>query len=304
MTWLRSSVMLCLSVMSLQVAAQKKAKPQSMPTGQSVEKMPVATKWTFEATPPTERNGVTMVVLLLCPQTSMKGTGFVINGGIIVTNAHVMAGCTPTQMIGLTTFGTPVSFSNAVVDSNVDLALMKPVQSLGDGLELADADDLQVGSPVYTWGFPLQFNGPAPLLSVGVLSGFMQDGMGATKVKHLVIDGAINPGNSGGPLFLAGTSKVVGIVVAKFIPYTPAVQQIIAAMAKNNSGFMYTSTQPDGSTKSFSEGQLVADVLQEYYNGTQVMIGEAIHVSELKTLLANHAKELSVPPVVQSIAAH
>jgi len=284
-------VYLCATLYGGVCKAQKSSK-QQMPEGQSVEKMPVATRWTYDATPATERNGVTTVLILACPQTQMKGTGFVINGGIVVTNAHVLKGCSAEQMVGMTTFGTPVSFVKAVTDANVDLALLKPVQSLGNGLELAETDNLLIGSPIYTWGFPLNFNGPAPLLSTGFLSGFTEDGVGAVKVKHLIIDGAINPGNSGGPVFLAGSSKVVGIVVAKFLPYSPAVEQIIGAMANSSSGFLYASQLPDGSKKTYSEGQLVAEVLQEYYNGTQVMIGEAINVSELKSLVAAHAREL------------
>jgi S1-C subfamily serine protease len=278
--------------------AQKKKDSKALPT--VTTKLPVATQWTLDAAGPTQRAGVTAVMLLICPQTQMKGTGFLIENGLVVTNAHVIAGCSAEQMVAQTTLGTIVKFTRAVTDTNVDLALLKPSEAMSGGLQLSDSDALTVGTAVFTWGFPLQFNGPAPLLSAGYLSGFLEDGAGPAKVKHIVIDGAINPGNSGGPLFMAGNGKVIGIVVAKFLPYSTSVQKIINAMALNKTGVIYTSTEPNGTSQSFTEGQLVADVLQEYYNGTQVMIGEAIYVSELKDLIATRAKELDNPPGVST----
>ena len=40
-----------------------------------------------------------------------------------------------------------------------------------------------------------------------------------------------------------------------------------------------------GSQASFSEAQLVADIATHFLQMTQVMIGEAIHVSELRAYL-------------------
>jgi hypothetical protein len=45
-------------------------------------------------------------------------------------------------------------------------------------------------------------------------------------------------------------------------------------------------TLPDGTTRGVSNEEAVSLVLEEFYNTVQVMIGEAISVSELKDFLA------------------
>lgn len=269
-----------------QSSSKKKLDSEALPTN-----VPVATKWTLDAAGELQRVAIKSVLLLGCPSTGMKGTGF-ISDGLVVTNNHVVNGCSAEQMVGISVFGTQVSFTKMVTDPIVDLALLWPSQLLTGGLSLAEADDIPVGASVSTWGYPLQFNGPAPLLATGVIAGYMQDGLGERKVKHLVINGAINPGNSGGPLFTSGDDKVIGVVVAKFLPYSAADSKIIEALSKNKYGMMYNGTDANGQPKSFSEAEIVAAVLQDFYNGTQVMIGEAIAVSELRSFLSQHEVEL------------
>ncbi len=69
-------------------------------------------------------------------------------------------------------------------------------------------NDVRIGHQVDTWGFPLIYNGPAPLLSVGYVSGLYEAAESnfcdktknsqGLKFKHIVVNGAFNPGNSGG----------------------------------------------------------------------------------------------------------
>jgi S1-C subfamily serine protease len=256
---------------------------------------PVATTWTLEAAAPVQQAEIKAVMLLICTSTKMKGSGFLVEQGFVVTNNHVVAGCTPQQMLGISSAGTTIQFGKVAVDADVDLALLKPSKPLTGGLRLATVDNPPVGTPVSTWGYPLQFNGPAPLLSNGYIAGFREDGVGAKKVKHLIVNGAINPGNSGGPLFVAGSDQVVGIVVAKFLPYSASVQQLISVMSNTTSGLIYTGTDGNGKPIQKSEAQIVASILQEFYDGTQVMIGEAISASELRALLAQKEAELRMP---------
>lgn len=104
-------------------------------------------------------------------------------------------------------------------------------------------------------------------------------------MKHIVVNGAFNPGNSGGPLFLGNSNKVIGVVVAKFHLYPPIVQQAIQALSKSSAGVVYTGTDEHGQPKQYLEGQVTAMVLDQFYKTTQVMIGEAISVSELRAFL-------------------
>lgn len=146
---------------------------------------------------------------------------------------------------------------------------------------------LEVGSVVRTWGHPLGYSGPAPLLSVGYLSGFIAHQVGSNPaVKHIVVNAAFNSGNSGGPLFAGSDSQVVGVVVSKALPlFTPFVQSAIQAFANNQSGVVFNGTGPDGRAITMVESQLVAHVVASLRDMAQVMIGEAIAVEELKAFI-------------------
>lgn len=183
-------------------------------------------------------------------------------------------------------------FSKMVTDKGVDLALLRPSKHLTGGLQLAPDTDSQIGASVNTWGFPLMYNGPAPLLSVGYVAGYVKDGANGKEVKHIVVNGAFNPGNSGGPLFRSSDNKVIGVVVAKFHLYPPLVQQAIQAMANQRSGVAFEGTDEHGNRTTYVEAQVTAMVLEQFYRTTQVMIGEAISVSELRKFLNKSKAEV------------
>jgi S1-C subfamily serine protease len=130
---------------------------------------------------------------------------------------------------------------------------------------------------------------------VGYVAGFLEANQNNKKVKHLVINGAFNPGNSGGPLFVSNDNKVIGVVVAKYILYPPMVEQVIHALENQKSGFVYTAVDPQGNKVDYSEGQLVGMVLEQFYRTAQVMIGQAISVSELRSFLKAKESELAPP---------
>lgn len=171
-----------------------------------------------------------------------------------------------------------------VVDKNRDLIALEPDTKLQGGLDIHDEEDIQVGTQVCTWGYPLGYNGPAPLLSVGFLSGFNDSPpyeKSSTVVKHLVINGAFNPGNSGGPLLVSGREKVIGVVVSKHAPLTDFVATAIKALSDAKSGVVFNYTDQNGKTGTMVEAQVIAEILLYFRNLTQVMIGEAISSSEL-----------------------
>jgi len=146
---------------------------------------------------------------------------------------------------------------------------------------------------VSTWGYPLLYNGISPLLSVGYVSGFRQDNAHGPSVKHIIVNGAFNHGNSGGPLLVARNNEVIGVVVLTYLFYPPIVKQIIDSLARQGAGFMVgTITNPDGTTSKVSEAQVTSKVLDEFYQKTQVMIGEAIAGSELKAMLNDKEADL------------
>jgi S1-C subfamily serine protease len=275
---------LLFGIIALTCTAQESEKPDTIPT---------AVQWTLDAAGPTQRAAIKSVVLLFCPKSGMKGTGFVLSNGLVVTNNHVVEGCTAEELMGNPlNQQQSIQFSKMATDKDVDLALLRPTKHLTGGLELGSDQDPRPGTSVTTWGFPLIYNGPAPLLSVGYVAGYSKDTVNGKGVKHIVVNGAFNPGNSGGPLFLGNNNKVIGVVVAKFHLYPPFVQQAIQALASSSAGVMYSGTDEHGQPKGYVEGQVTAMVLDQFYRTTQVMIGEAISVSELRAFINRRKAEV------------
>jgi len=270
----------CLVLIALSANAQ--GQDQTIPT---------ATQWTLDAAGPTQRTAIRSVVLLRCQDS--KGTGFVLKNGIVVTNWHVVEGCNAEQVTGTDPNGTELKFSKMVTDSRVDLTLLRPARPVSSGgLELGPDQSPAIGTPVSAWGYPFRYNGPSPLLTVGYVAGYSADEIDGRKVKHIIINGAINPGNSGGPLFRAADDKVIGVVVAKYHLYPPFVRKAIDAMSRNKSGVVYTGTDAEGRPVEWVEGQIVAMVLDQFYRTTQVMIGQAIALPELKQFIKIKEAEL------------
>ena len=259
----------------------------------------VDSKLVFDAAGPEQRKSLGNIYLVACPTGAgaVIGTGFVIDSGVVVTNAHVTATCDQNNLVGISPSNDRVAFSKVIKDQNRDLAVLVPTKKLSGGFKLADADDPAPGTAVSTWGYPFAYNGVSPLLSVGYVSGYRTVPSGGLRVKHIVVNGAFNHGNSGGPLLISQHDEVIGIVVLTYNFYPAEVKQIIDALTAQRSGFMMGSiTKADGTKESISEAQITAMVLNEFYEKTQVMIGEAIAVSELKNMIKDHAQELPKTP--------
>jgi S1-C subfamily serine protease len=245
-----------------------------------------------DAAGPEQRKSLKAIYFIACPNVGF-GSGFLLDTGIVVTNVHVVATCTEQTLVGISTANKQVKFSRIVRDTGRDLALLVPVEKLTNGLRLAAKDSPEAGTTVSTWGYPFGYNGISPLLSVGYVSGYREDTQSGKAVKHIVVNGAFNHGNSGGPLLVSHDNEVIGVVVLTFHFYPAEVKQIIDALSNLGSGFMVgTVTQPDGSKKQISEAQVTAMVLNEFYEKTQVMIGEAVAGSELRAMIKEHSGEL------------
>ena len=254
----------------------------------SSNSIPISTKWLLDSVGETGRAVVQALCMLICPKTQQKGTAFLIKEGVVISNAHVVEGCIAGEILGISSRGEKVNFTKVVTDKNRDLVALVPADNLENGLTLVEEGNIQVGTQVGTWGYPLGYNGPAPLLTMGYLSGFNDSPpyeKASTIVKHLVINGAFNPGNSGGPLFVAGSNEVIGVVVSKHAPITLLVLSAIEALEKNPSGFRYHATDGNGNVHNFSEAQVVAEVLKYFRSMTQVVIGEAVAGAEVIAFL-------------------
>ncbi|AWF80362.1 hypothetical protein BTJ40_05805 [Microbulbifer sp. A4B17] len=247
--------------------------------------IPISTQWTLDAVGEIGRSSVNSVYMIVCPATGSKGSGFLLDNGLIVTNEHVVRGCIESQIIAVSAFGEQIRVSQFWIDADRDLAILRPSIAQPGGLAIARDVSLNVGESVTTWGYPLGYNGPAPLLSVGYLAGFASHKTTNGIKKHLIVNGAFNSGNSGGALFRASDNKIIGIVVSKHAPISHYHQSAIDALEQNSSGVMFNATGSNGETKSFVESQIVAELLVHMRSLTQVMIGEAVSAEELLSML-------------------
>lgn len=297
---MRRKIMAVLLLVVAPISSQGATQTQ----GQN-QQAPIATQWVLDAVGPGDRATVEHVYMIVCPKTSLKGTGFLVDNGTIVSNEHVVRGCGAADVFAVSSFGNRIGLSALKVDAGRDLAALTPSQPIKGGLPLGSTAKLKVGSVIRTWGYPLGYNGPAPLLSAGYLSGFgAQQVAQNSAVKHLVVNAAFNSGNSGGPVFAGGENQVVGVVVSKALPlFTPFVQSAVQAFANNKSGVVFTGTDATGNPLSMVESQVVAEIVGSLRDMAQVMIGEAIAVEEVKAFLGYKSPSSKQPAAQQPHAA-
>ena len=141
------------------------------------------------------------------------GSGFLVAGNRVVTNAHVLGGAASATVW----FSNGAQRESAVVgvDEHLDIAVLEvprvPVSA--EPLVLADAEQSsEAGAAVWAWGYPFEADvvaagfSRAPTVSAGIVSARrMRDG-----VHYVQTDAAVNPGSSGGPL-LDHAGRVIGV---------------------------------------------------------------------------------------------
>lgn len=131
-----------------------------------------------------------------------QGSAFVIAGGRLVTNAHVVRGGAPFVRIG------PLKIACTVerLDEINDLALLKPAAEIsGEPLPLALTPP-SAGARVFAIGNP---QGLERTISEGLLAGPRMIGQRSL----LQISAPVSPGSSGGPV-LSADGNVIGVIVS------------------------------------------------------------------------------------------
>jgi len=150
-----------------------------------------------------------------------EGSGFVVAPGLVVTNAHVVAGISkPFVLDGAGHHpATPVLF-----DPRLDLAVLR-VPGLADPALPVDTTTVARGTSGVVLGYPE--GGPFDYRPAAVAASFMATGLdiyGKTQTLREVyqIQAVVQPGNSGGPLIASGDSArhipdgtVIGVVFAR-----------------------------------------------------------------------------------------
>lgn len=144
------------------------------------------------------------------------GTGFIVRGdGVIVTNAHVIAGADTISV--MLRDGQIYPAERLGVDETNDIAVIKidaknlPVVKVGNSSSLVVGEwSIAIGNP---YGFLL--GNSEPSVTAGVISGvgrnLIERSEGPQQYYDMIqTDASINPGNSGGPLANAD-GEVIGV---------------------------------------------------------------------------------------------
>ncbi|MDP9865176.1 MULTISPECIES: S1C family serine protease [Streptosporangium] len=148
--------------------------------------------------------------------SASTGSGFLIKGGYVVTNNHVVAAAAPGGEIQIQ-FNNRKSTAARIIgrDPESDLAVVKPEETFGaPEISLGNSDNVVVGDPVVAIGSPLGLVGTVTSGIVSSLNRPVQAGeensSDTTWLSAIQTDAAINPGNSGGPLVNAN-GEVIGV---------------------------------------------------------------------------------------------
>ncbi|MDB4890672.1 MAG: putative family peptidase [Gemmatimonadetes bacterium] len=144
------------------------------------------------------------------------GTGFIIRAdGLIVTNAHVVAGATSISV--MLRDGTTYPATQVGTDETNDLAVLRVKATNLPVAPLGDSDNLLVGEWAIAIGNPYGFmlGNSEPSVTAGVISGVGRNlvarGEGTSAYFDMIqTDASINPGNSGGPL-VSADGEVIGV---------------------------------------------------------------------------------------------
>ena len=138
------------------------------------------------------------------------GSGFVVRkDGVIVTNAHVVAGATKISV--MMRDGTVYPAKVLGADETNDIAVVKIDAKDLPEVKLGNSNNLIVGEWAIAIGNPFgfYFGNAEPSVSIGVISATQRNLVGsnegnASYFDMIQTDAAINPGNSGGPLVECG----------------------------------------------------------------------------------------------------
>jgi len=151
------------------------------------------------------------------------GSGFVTRpDGIIVTNAHVVAGATKVSVMFRDGTNYPATVVGA--DELNDLAVLRIQAKSLPVAQLGSSDDLMVGEWAIAIGNPYGFllGNTEPSVTAGVISATGRNLVGRAEgggayLDMIQTDASINPGNSGGPLVNAA-GEVIGVNSSIYSP--------------------------------------------------------------------------------------
>jgi S1-C subfamily serine protease len=255
--------------------------------------LPVSAPVTTDLAGKTGAEAIQSVFRVVVPSKNSGGSGFLHKSGWVITAAHVVGTAAPAEIFIVLSDSTAIPVVTVATDAEIDVAILKPrAPIVRKALTITSKTSIPVGTQVTTWGFPEGYFGPSPLLTVGYVAGVDQVSVSpARTVARFVINAAFNRGNSGGPVLNLEDGAVVGLVSSKLAPIPNEIVSALNALEANQSGFQYSATRHDGTTINFSEGQVIAAVLQHLRAQTQLVIGHSVATSDLVAFLRKNKIE-------------
>lgn len=177
------------------------------------------------------------ILALGCGNIQQEGSGFVVAPGLVVTNAHVVAG---TDQIEVVEGSSSVAATPVLFDPVLDLAVLRTMPLGLPALRL-DPSFVERATPAVVLGYP--DDGPLKIGPAGVQSRYVAEGRDiyatAISVRTVyALKAVIRPGNSGGPL-LSTSGEVIGIVFSRsatnpdvgYALASPAVRRLVATVS-------------------------------------------------------------------------
>jgi len=172
-----------------------------------------------------------------------SGSGFLIEGGYLVTAAHVVWPDNAVRVV----FPDGTEFEDVPVtrmDLVADLAVLGPLDTSIEPLTMIDGENIPIGSRVHLIGYPGEYeNYPQPTITGGIISRLRQ--WEAGPLTMIQTDATIVPGQSGGAL-VSETGDVIGIsnfkvydefgLAVSSTDIMPRIQQLIAGQDPGGHG--------------------------------------------------------------------
>lgn len=229
------------------------------------------------------------VFRILIPAKNRSGTAFVHKSGRMITASHVIEGCSSQEVTLISSRGEKFGVKQIVSDQDRDLALVTPDgKTNAPSLQLSSTDKFAIGLQVSSWGYPAGYKGQKPLFMSGYLSGIdMVESRDGKNTARWVVNAAFNNGNSGGPLVDIEMGEVIGVVSSKLAPLPKDVESALTALKNQKSKFVFERKLHDGTRVTMSEAQVIEFVLEYLRSQTQLVIGYAVTIVDLKNFLGS-----------------
>ena len=219
---------------------------------------------------------------------SSTGSGAIIEGGYILTNAHVVAN---QAFIEVQRYGQRKRYIAKVyaVSHQADLALLKVEEDafFKGVLPLTFGDLPEVEEKIVVYGYPM--GGSTLSATIGVVSRVEHHTYAHSGESFLAVqvDAAVNPGNSGGPALSHG--KIVGVVM-QVIKQSQNIGYLVpVSMVKH-----FIDDMKDGQYNGFADiglgtQKLENPAMRRYYgldeNTSGKLINKVVHNSSLSGLV-------------------